>query len=46
MLYAIGELEFKTQDKCINFARQTIKDLGCCTIDKNHEKVPFLYGFD
>ena len=42
MLYTIGELEFKTQDKCTNFVRRTIKDLGCCTVDKNHEKFPFF----
>ena len=42
MLYKTGKLEFKTKGKCIEFTRQVIKSLGCCTIDKNHEKFIFF----
>lgn len=44
MAYIIGELSFKTKKACLEYTRQLIRELGCCIIDKNHDKYNFFVG--
>mgnify|MGYP003333874864 CR=1 FL=1 len=40
--YYIGDLEFKTKKECESYTRNIIYNLGCCIIDKAHEKYNFF----
>ena len=40
--YYIGNLEFKTKKSCEDYTRNIINNLGCCVVDKSHEKYPFF----
>jgi len=40
--YNIGDIHFKTKKACLDYTRTKIKDLGCCTIDKEHIDFSFF----
>jgi hypothetical protein len=40
--YYIGDIGFKTKKECENYTRNIINNLGCCVIDKNHDKYTFF----
>ena len=42
MIYKIGNLEFKSKKSCLDFTRNIIISLGCCIINKDHEKYNFF----
>ena len=40
--YFIGDIHFKTKKACLDYTRTKIKNLGCCTIDKEHVDFNFF----
>jgi hypothetical protein len=42
MKYYIGDIGFTSIEKCKNYVREILNNLGCCTIDKNHSQYEFF----
>jgi len=40
--YNIGDIHFKTKKACLDYTRTKIKNLGCCTIHKEHVDLNFF----
>ena len=43
--YNIRDIKFKTKKACLDYTRTKIKNLGCCTIDKENVDFDFSIIF-